>query len=282
MNFINFNGKIVPAAQPILPAQNRACRYGDGLFETIKYKNEKLILAHEHFNRLEKGLQLFQYQIPKWFTPQYLILETEKLLKKNNLKDSRVRIQIIRQQGGLYDLNHPEPHFIIETTPLPNGADHLNVNGLQLGFYRDAKKTRDAFSNLKHSNFLPYFMAALMAKKNKWNDALVFNDANRVCDSTIANIFVIKQHKLFTTPLSEGCIAGVMRNFLMEALPKIGFSVLEKPFTAEDILQADEVFLTNSIYPIRWVAGIDKVTFLGHQTAKIYELLQQNFPNKFI
>ena len=92
-------------------------------------------------------------------------------------------------------------------------------------------------------------MAARQAKQNKWNDALVLNTAGNIIESAIANIFWVKDGNIYTPPLAEGCVAGVMRRHLLQITPGIA----EKPLTIDALSAADEVFLTNAIKGIRWV-----------------------------
>ena len=86
----------------------------------------------------------------------------------------------------------------------------------------------DEFSNLKSNNYLGYAMGAMYAKKHKFHDCLMLNSSNRICDATVANVFWVKDGKIFTPPLSEGCVAGVMRAHLINRLPENGMEVLEK------------------------------------------------------
>lgn len=279
MNFINYNGKIFPAEVPIITADSRAIRYGDGLFETIKYKNGNFILFDEHCARLWKGLQLMEFTLPALLTPDYLKEQTEKLLKKNNLINSRVRWQMFREPGGLFDAKSHKPNFIIETLPLAEQNGFLNSNGLHIDVYEAAIKMADDFANSKNSNFLPYCMAAFFAKKNKLNDAILLNNFGRICDSTHANIFMLKENIIITPALTEGCIAGVMRKFLLKNLLALGYQLKEDKIEINDLLMADEIFLSNSIYNIRWVSQFKNQQFAGLKTAKIYEALQMQFPH---
>jgi branched-chain amino acid aminotransferase len=272
MAWFNFNGKIYKDNTPIIGANNRGLRYGDGLFETMKIKNSQLILEDEHFARLWKGMQVLQFAIPKHFNPHKLQEEILLLAKKNgHEKLSRVRITIFRGNGGLYDAVDNIPNYILQTWPLPEGNGEWNSNGLDIGIYNDVKKSCDALSNIKHNNYLPYIMAALHAKKQKWNDAVVLNTYGRVCDSTIANIFFITNEIIYTPALTEGCVAGVMRKQVLNELTTAGFTCIEKEIAIEELLGADEVFLTNSIYNIRWVKSIDGANFGNNAiTQKIY------------
>ena len=280
MDYLNYNGKTLPADSLLVGADNRGLRFGDGLFETIKYKHHQLILLDEHLARLWNGMKALQFDIPKLFTPDVIEAHILSLLKKNNHANARIRLAIIRGNGGLYDASSNAPNYIIQTWSLPESNGILNENGLQLCIYRDAVKAIDSFSNLKHNNYLPYFMGAQYAKTNKCNDAIILNQSQRICDTTIANLFVIKENEIYTPSLSEGCVAGVMRHFIIEELKKMGHTVIEKEMTEKDLLEAEEIFLTNSIYNIRWVGSIGNKMYKQHRINEIYSQLQQT--NRFI
>jgi branched-chain amino acid aminotransferase len=275
VNYINYNGKIFSENEPIIAAQNRGLRYGDGIFETIKLKNGKLILSDEHFARLWKGMQLLKFDIPKLFSPEKLEAEILLLAAKNKLTNARVRLTIVRSEGGIYDAKNHNPNYIIEAIALPEDNGSLNSNGLQLCFFESAKKSMDAFSNCKTNNYLPYFMGALHAKENHCNDAIILNSEGNVCDSTIANIFYIKDNIVHTPLLTQGCVAGVMRKFLIDKIRVLGFTVYEKVVTKNDLLLADEVFLSNSIYNIRWVGGLENKNYTNETIWKIADELMR-------
>jgi branched-chain amino acid aminotransferase len=277
MNYINYNGKILDENEPIVVAQNRGLRYGDGIFETMKLTNGKLILGDEHFARLWKGMQQLHFDIPKLLSPEKFETEILQLAAKNKLTAARIRLTIIRSDGGIYDAKNNTPNYIIEAITLPEDNGKLNSNGLQLCIFTDAKKSIDTFSNLKTNNYLPYFMGAMFAKKQHCNDALILNSEANICDSTIANVFYIKDEIIFTPALTQGCVAGVMRKFLIDKIRSLGFAVYETIVTKEDIVNADEVFLSNSIYNIRWVAGIENKIYTNTIVWKIVdELIRKN------
>ncbi len=273
MNYFNYNGKVLQANENIIGPQNRGLRYGDGIFETMKLKNGKLILSDEHFARLWKGMQMLQFDIPKLLSPEKLEEEIFQLAAKNKLTAARIRLTIIRGDGGIYDAKNNTPNYIIEAIQLPEDNGPLNSNGLQLCVFNDAKKSLDTFSNLKTNNYLPYFMGAMFAKKQHCNDAIILNSEGNICDSTIANIFYIKDEAIYTPTLAQGCVAGVMRKFLIDKIRALGFTVHESIVTKEAILNANEVFLSNSIYNIRWVAGLENKSYTNTITWEIVEKL---------
>ena len=275
MIFFNYNGKLYPEGSPIIGADNRGLRYGDGLFETIKMKNGKLLFEDEHFARLWKGLKVLEFEIPKHFTAEVLQKEIIALAQKNGHEAAaRIRLTIIRGDGGLYDVKNHFPAYVIQTWSLAPGSGDWNSNGLQLGIYEAAQKSCDILSNLKHNNYLPYVLAALTAKKEKWNDAIVLNTNGRICDATIANIFIIKDSVVYTPSLQEGCVAGIMRRAVIQHILKENWQVVEKEISIIELLAAEEVFLTNSMYPIRWVQRIGEIVYQNTMTQKIFMALQ--------
>ncbi len=271
MEYIVFNGKFYASETAIVSAGSRGLRFGDGLFETMKAIHGQVEFIDEHFARLWKGMQILQFNIPKHFTPDFLQDEITGLLKKNKqLNNARIRLAVFRGNGGLYDEMNHIPNYVIETWPLADDIGKWNSNGLVLGIYKDAKKSCDILANIKHNNFLPYALAALHAKKQKWNDALLLNTEDGICDTTIANIFLIKNNIVYTPALSQGCIAGVMRKNIIDKLKAANIPIIEGILHIDDLLTADEVFLSNSIYNIRWVQLVEDKKYSNLYTQKIY------------
>lgn len=269
--FFTCNDKIYKEGTSVITPDNRSLRYGDGLFETLKIYKGIIQLRDYHFERLFFGMDALQFEIQKYFTAVYLENKIAELCKKNQHDlFTRVRLMIFRGNGGLYDPENNFPNYIIQTWSI-DGFSGLNSNGLIIDVYPDAKKSCDKFSHLKSNNFLPYIMAALHAKTIKANDCILFNNYDRVCDTTIANIFIIKEEVIYTPALSEGCVAGVMRRFVIEKLSS-DFKIIEKPLSIEELQNADEVFLTNSIQGIRWVKQFRDSQYNNITVKKIHEL----------
>jgi branched-chain amino acid aminotransferase len=278
MNYYNYNGKSFEENKNVISAANRGLRYGDGLFETIKSIQSKLLFADDHFARLWKGMNLLRFKLPKLFTPDSLQNEILELLKKNSHENTaRIRITVFRGDGGLYDDISNTPNYLIQTWALPEDSGKWNSNGLVLGIYPDVKKSCDILSNLKHNNFLPYVMAALYAKEQKWNDAIILNSSGHICDSTIANVFLVKDEMIVTPALDEGCIAGIMRRNILQQLKSNNIPVIEGKITVDDLMNADEIFLTNSIYNMRWVQAVAGKNYDNAYTQKIYSIINQTF-----
>lgn len=267
--FIHFNGKILPAEQALIGAGNRGLRYGDGLFETMRVVNGRIALQELHLERLLAGMAVLQFDRPALFDAVQLPEAVLALCKKMKIEaGARIRLNVFRGNGGLYDPENHHPHVIIEAWPLELPT-RLNENGLVIDLYAEARKHPDILANLKTNNYLPYILAALHARNNRLNDCLLLNTADRICDATIANVFWVKDGKVFTPPLSEGGVAGVMRSWLLQQVQGI-YAVQEALLTPETLALADEVFLTNAIQGIRWVRAWKDTVYTNKVAEKLF------------
>lgn len=147
---------------------------------------------------------------------------------------------------------------------------------MKIDVYQDARKSIDSFSQIKSNNYLPYLMAALYARKHQLDDCLLMNSNGNICEATIANLFVIKGNQVLTPPLSEGCVAGVMRRYLLNNLAGLTFSLQERPLDITDLANSDEVFLTNAVQGIRWVQQYKNCKYGHSKISGIYNSLLRN------
>jgi branched-chain amino acid aminotransferase len=191
-----------------------------------------------------------------------LILE---LCKKNScIESARVRLAVYRNSEN-------KAGFVIEALHLSGQVNQWSEKGFAIDLYPYARKNADAFSNLKTTNFLPYVLAELFAKERGVDDAIVLNAFNNMADSSKANIFLIKKKEIFTPAMHQGCVSGVMRRFLLDELKKNGYRTHQQEISEQQLFDADEVFLTNSIYDIRWVQKFRDKTYSCEQSFSIYQ-----------
>ena len=270
--YVNQNGKIIKENTAAISVNNRSFRYGDGCFETMKIIDNTLLFSDYHFERLFSSLALLQFELPTYFTPNFLLEQVLELAKKNyHNKLARIRLMIYRGDGGLYDPQNHFPNYLIQTWELNPTNNKLNENGLIIDIFEGAVKHHDTFSAIKSNNYLGYAMAALWVKQQQLNDAILLNPFGGVADATIANVFILKDGIAKTPSLTEGGINGIMRRNLLEKLPSIGIEAQETTLTVEDLLAADELFFTNSIYGIRWVKKLRNKEYGNEGAAFIYK-----------
>jgi len=248
-----YNGKLYPSGTLLISPDNRSFRYGDGFFETMKMVNSNIVLEELHMERLFHSLHLMRFSKPDYFTPAYIMQQIRDLVTVNNHRQlARVRVTIFRGEGNLYDVDDNAPNYLIQSWELKESPS-LNDEGVTIDIYKDAHKTADAFSAIKSNNYLAYAMAVMWSKKMGLDDALVMNCYRRIAEATTSNIFIVKDGVVQTPPLSEGCINGVVRKYLLQYLHNNNIVYEEKALTPEEVLHADELFLTNAGFYIRWV-----------------------------
>ena len=255
---------MVPADKPLFGAANRGFRYGDGVFETARVVKGQLLLAPLHFNRLFTSLHLLNIHLRSQFTPQILEQNILQLCQQNGCAAlARVRLAVYREEEG-------SGSYVIEAMAL--GADilHLNKEGWRLTVYPLARKSCDAFSNLKSANYLSYVLAGAYAAEKGADEALVLNTYNNIADGSKTNLFFIKGGAIYTPALTQGCVSGVMRLHLMDSLKRLGYVVHQTGVSGEDLSNADEIFCTNAVRGIRWVRHFNGKEYGNELTLQIY------------
>jgi branched-chain amino acid aminotransferase len=271
--YANWNGVIIREDEINISVNNRSFRYGDGCFETMKVVNSKLILADFHFRRLLSSLDTLKFVIPSSLTEVTFINSVLELVEANREQGlSRVRMVCYRGNGGLYENEGNALNYIIQSSPGNPATNVFNEKGFVVGFYPDAKKSVDLFSSIKSNNFLGYSMGAFWAKEKGFDDCILCNAFDRIADAAIANVFVVKDGLIKTAPLNEGCINGVMREYLISCFSKQGLPFNEEKITREGILDASEVFLTNASYGIRWVKKIEQSNYSYSTSSSLHRM----------
>jgi branched-chain amino acid aminotransferase len=271
-DFLFLDGHLMRQDKANLSVNNRSFRYGDGCFETIRVVNRQIKLASLHFERLFTSIDALKFNKPSYMNAEWLQKNILEVVDKNgHQKLARVRVMIYRGDGGLYDPENHFPHHLIQSFNLSEATQELNQNGLTLGIYKEAKKSSDFFSMIKSNSYLPYVMAALWAKENNLNDAILLNHAGGIADTTIANLFIIKDGTIKTPAITEGPVAGVMRRHLIKTLRAHDYEVQETTVTVADVLEASEVFLTSAIHGIKWVKQIDNSQYNNSLTTVLYK-----------
>jgi branched-subunit amino acid aminotransferase/4-amino-4-deoxychorismate lyase len=276
-NILNYNGNIIPANQPIFTADNRAFKYGDSLFETIRVFNGKMPFLSYHFDRLNEGMKLLEMtspSLPEGETRRsHFCNEINKLTNKKG--NYRIRLTIFRSDGGLYTPKDNSIQFLIEKTHLGSSSFTLNDKGLSLGISENKLLSGNPISHLKTGNSLAYILAALEKEKNNYDDVLIQNNKGQIAEALSANLFLIMQNEIITPPLKSGCVGGTMRRFLVEN-NKASFK--EQIITKDKLIAAQGAFLTNAIQGIKWIKKINDIEY--RKPAIIDDLIGQL--NEFI
>lgn len=272
--FINFNGEIVSSEQEVLTIANRGFKYGDGLFESMRLMNGQLKFIDLHSERIRKGLKLLKMDswshVDAWFIRE----RVEELVRRNKTgPDARVRLTAYRDGEGLYSPTSNKMGFVLEASKLNESNYLLNSKGLIIDVYDELTKPVNILSNLKTCNSLTYVLAGIFKNQNSLDEVLILNNNGFLCESMSSNVFVVYDRKLYTPALSEGCIAGVMRQVVIRLAKENGIELVEAQINPDILNQADEVFLTNATRGIQWVMGYNNKRYFNEISRFLNEKL---------
>jgi branched-chain amino acid aminotransferase len=211
---------------------------------------------------------------PHALTHDYLENEINDLIKQNQIiNGGKIRLSIDRKPGGTYLPRTNDVDYFIEAYALPHNSFILNEAGYRVDLYNDIKKNINPLSNYKTKNGLIYIMGKLFAKAHQLDDVLLQNDKLGIIESSSANIFIVSNGVLYTPALESGCLGGTMRMQIINLALANNMKVYECVITPQNLLAADELFLTNAITGLTWVGNFRTKLYQNQVVEKIQQLL---------
>lgn len=272
MQYINYNGNIYHEHEQLLQVGNRGFRYGDGFFESMIMFNQKLPLLEFHWSRIVFTADVIAGVLPAGMDEDKLQSMILDLASVNGLvKNARVRLQFFRKDGGLYLPESDDLGFVISMDPVIQERFEVG-EGLVAGMREDCYKTISMTSDLKTSSALMYVMAARFAKAEGWDECLLLNDLDHVCEAIHSNIFIVKGEKLITPDLDSGCVNGVMRSYLIALCDE---QTEEREVSLKDLEEADEILLVNAVKGIQWVKQFKGKVYTNKKAVELTALLNE-------
>lgn len=262
---INFNGEISDLSTLKLIDATRAFKYGDAVFETMKFAQGRINFLEDHYFRLMSSMRILRMNIPMKFSPEYLETQILETIEANHLERNaaRVRLQVWRNGAGNYLPESHDVSFLIEVSRLPLEGYELNEKGLNIDVFKDHYVQASILNNLKSSQAAIYTLASIYAQENKMDELILVNDQKNVAEGISSNIFIVTGNRVFTPPLSSGCTKGILRKNLLTLLPGLGFDVVEENFSPFELQRADEVWFTNAIKGLQWTSTFRKKEYLN-------------------
>ena len=250
---------------------------GDSLFETMFAYGPKIHMLEAHMERLKKGMAVMGMEAPLWFDSGYIEDKITRLLNKNKLfTATRVRLSVFRNEGGLYTPSDNGISYCIETEKLETPEYTINKGLYSVDIFPHMRKHPDILSPFKSGNSSIFIMAGLWRKAMGLDDCLILNTRDQLCESVSSNIFLVKGNRLHTPKVESGCVDGIMRKFIIELAGKRGHEVVESENpTIEDLYEADELFLTNSITGIRRVLSFREKRYYSLLSREIVEWINE-------
>ena len=250
-----------------LKINDRGLQYGDGLFETIVVKDQKILFLNLHFDRLIKGMKTLQMVIPEMFGISYFESQVHELLKNNNLKDAIVNIVVWRKAGGTYQPENHQVNILLKARKL---VEKKNKVLERVNYYTNGYNYQTPYSNFKTLNALPYVLAGIEKQKQQVHDLIILDHEGHISETIDKNIFWRINNNYFTPSLDTGCVAGIQRHRIIKHLRQLNISVEEVKLKKNKINEAQQVFACNvtGIYPI---LSIENQTFDVHLDEQLFQ-----------
>lgn len=260
---VDFNGEFLNTNDATLDLKNRGYNYGDALFETIRVINGKIIFWEDHYFRLMASMRILRMEIPMEFSPEYLEERILAVVEKNQLSNqaARVKINVHRKPGGLYKPITRKTDYIIRANSLENSFYTLDDKDYVVELFKDHYVQSGLLSTLKSNNRLINILGSIYAEENSYDNCLLLNENKSVVEALNGNIFWVKDKKIKTPPLEDGCLNGITRKKLIEIIKKTDFEIEEAKLSPFELQKADELFLTNVIVGIKPITRYRKKQF---------------------
>ncbi|MDB4496742.1 aminotransferase class IV [Flavobacteriaceae bacterium] len=256
---LNYNGNLVAFEDVKITPDNRAYKYGDSVFETIKVINGKLVFWEEHYFRLMASMRMLRMKIPMNFTLEFLEKEILKTVKVTNSNTTlRIRLTITRKDGGFYLPLTNEVDYLIEYREIR----FITKDNYKVDLFKDFYLYSGHLSTIKTNNKLIHTLASIFAKENDLDNCILLNERKGIVEATNATLFLIKGNTIKTPLLSEGCLKGIAREKVINIIESNNdYDIEETVISPFEIQKADEVFITNSIIGIQPITNYRKKAF---------------------
>ncbi len=270
------NGKYTSQKKLTFDISDRGLLLGDGVFDTMLYQNNELTYYNDHYKRLKTAAKLLSFNFN--LTNEQLKNIITNLIKKNNFQNKQIAIRTnitrgVSKRGLDFDKSH-KVGIYIKLNLIPKS---LFMKSIKLGIANIRRNSTSPISQNKTLNYLDNVIEKKRAAKNGYEDAIFLNINEKVSCTTTSNIFYVQKNKIYTPPLKDGVLNGVMREqFLKKKIASTQTTSLN------NLLKSDYIFLTNSVFgirPVKTISGSRK-TFEGSK--KFYTKLIDILGNKKI
>ena len=277
---VYLNGAFVPLSQAKVSILDRGFCYGDALFETMRAYSGKIFHLNLHLDRLERGAQSIHMELPESRDRiQEILYET---FNRNQGADAVIRLTITRGNGVVGKLWQADttPTLSVYVRPYSSPPDEWYQKGVSISLIpNSATKVGALQEQIKSANYLSQILARKQAEDQNSVDGIMINDQGEICDGTISNIFVVKDGVLSTPVVNSYVLAGVTRHVVLKLAAEMKTPCKERSMIADDILEGDEIFLTNTGWEILPVTCVDGKTVGYGEPGPLTQVLRQEFRN---
>ena len=271
------NGRIFMLEEAHVSIADRGLLLGDGLFETMAVHNARVFDLDAHLERLASGLGVLGFAGAVDLVK--LRSGIARYIAAEEASCAVLRVTVTRGAGprGLAPPEAPRPTILMTLSPMPT------VRKTPLSLHIATVTRRNEHSALSRIKALPYIdnvLALSEARAHGADDALLLNTGGTIACATVANVFVVREGRLETPPVSDGALPGTMRALVLSLAEQAGLAPVENSLHVKDLAEADEVLLTNSIGRVREAKDCDSLP-LGRRAGAAVERLRGLIASRF-
>lgn len=235
------NDSLLPIEKVRLSPGQAGLICGWGIFTTLRISRGEAFAYERHWRRLEKDAAIIRLPMP--YTAAKVRVHLHEVIRANQVTEGCARVYLVYNSVGFWQSAEERPpvDLIIYSSNLP---EHREV--VRLGLRQHGRHAASALAGVKTISWLNNVWAVSEATKEGFDEVVMLNERGEVAECTSANIFAVKDGKIFTPPLNSGCLEGVTRGILMEIAPDAGLPVVEQSLHPEDLYSAEEVFISST------------------------------------
>jgi branched-chain amino acid aminotransferase len=276
---VSIDGVVRAPSEAHVSVFDRGFLYGDSVFETIRTYSGRPFALNEHLDRLWRSAELVFIEMP--CSREQLIAEIDAALRATGNPESYIRVMVTRGQGemGLDPSLAEVPVRVIIVGPLKTLPADAYESGAYAVTFQTARPSDATSPGAKIGNYLVAVLAMREAKKHGANEALIVDREGLVAEGASSNVFLVRDGRLVTPPLNAGILAGVTRRYALRAAKDLGIDVEEACPAKQELLAADEVFVSSSIRELLPIVRVDGRTIgpgiVGPVTRAIRTKFQQ-------
>lgn len=271
------NGHIVGEQNAPRAFANRGFLVADGVFESMRFTDNRVPYLGLHVARLHAALAAHGMDVPDSLHESSLKESLEVWRQTWPFDgDARIRLTAYREGKGKYTPDTDDTSWVATVERMDTQGFSLAPKGLDVDIYQDMHKHVSPVSRYKNIASTVYVHAARHARIQGWGDALILNADQKIIESSRSNLFVVSNGVLYTPSLDDGCVGGIMRAVLIRTALDHGVKVYECTLTPQTLLQADELFLTNAVRGIEWVASYKTKRYFHSIAEKLTARIQDD------
>jgi len=272
---VYLNDGLVSADEAKVSAYDAGLLHGVGLFETMRSYKGQVFRLEDHLERLFRSAEALGLGITQ--SRERMRDAVGEVLRANGVEEARIRLTVTRGSILAAAEGEQASTLLVTASPMAGYPAEYYQKGIMVLISKYKQNPDDPIAGHKTINYFPRLLALQQAQRAGAGEAIWFTTGNRLAEGCISNVFLVKEGKLFTPPLDTPVLGGIARKAVLELAREEGIECLEGELAIQDLLQAEEVFLTNSIMELMPVCHVERHAVGAGKPGEVYQRLHEKY-----